>query len=122
LDADFSSSMPAPWLGGVGQLDLPQLQLPEQLTQPPELPSIQVGIVWWVLCAWPVCSWRHLQGLTTLGRQLQRSYQLCVEVCTRVNAVLPARALVLHSAAAPLHSATSALLCCFTASIQLPPC
>lgn len=42
LDAGFSSSMPAPWLGGVGQLDLPQMQLPEPLSQPPELPSIQV--------------------------------------------------------------------------------
>jgi hypothetical protein len=42
LDADFSS-MPAPWLGGVGQLDMPPVQMPEPLMQPPELPSIQVG-------------------------------------------------------------------------------
>jgi hypothetical protein len=51
LDADFSSSMPAPWLGGVGQLDLPPLQLPEPLSQPPELPSIQVGFSSGLACA-----------------------------------------------------------------------
>ncbi|KAF6265318.1 hypothetical protein COO60DRAFT_1479861 [Scenedesmus sp. NREL 46B-D3] len=45
LDADFSSIMPAPWLGGVSQLDLPPLQLQEPLTQPPELPSIQASVV-----------------------------------------------------------------------------
>lgn len=50
LDAGFSSSMPAPWLGGVGQLDLPQMQLPEPLSQPPELPSIQVGCLGCVGC------------------------------------------------------------------------